>query len=744
KICNEDLQIELEYFSEDYDEEREMEPRPEPNRKVTLTLWLRSHVVCRIRSLVKHISTDLPSTYKGLMEKPTPGSKQEKWQPMKLLMTEGKILKDQENPLGIIAEDRKAGIGSPLTRTTFPSCERNQERKSKGLQKPSNRREKDKSTTPSEAPILMIRHDELYTENKFEGLTFEGKEITFPSRGSNSSAPVVIKAKIFGREVNQVHMDSGSSCEAIYKHCFMKLKPSIKASKVDSKVPLIGEDIKIVVSTIHGANKFYATGGIGTVLSTHESDKVKEGMKKPCQANQAQKKGSRPRSQYNRLLKVEELMKAGILRKVKHQTWVANPVMGFDLKCFLEAYKGYHQIQMAEGDKDKTAFFAGERIFCYQKMPFGLKNAGATYQRLVDKVFHDQIGRNLEAYVKDMVSKSTSEEEMLADIKETFEKFRSINMKLNPKKCSFGVEEGPLLGHLITKQGIRANPSKRAELNYPGMEKLILAFVHVSRRLRRYFQEADEKADIKPTKTMLSCEGKLFTDGAVSSDGSSAGLMLIDPEGKEYTYTLRFEFKTTNNEAEYEALLSLQRIKSHTILLSYYGAYGNNEPYRKAIGSKSTRMVDDLAQAMWVHRMLPRNNQKEILFSLTYCPKAIIPISKNDVAKYDRGRIKEVNKRRGSREIASIREAYYRRKLRRHHNKKSSHSIYKIGDFILLSQNNTRITQVWQGPHMISEVYGGGHYKIVDASDHSLTQTTGERAFISFTCKTYLLQSSLL
>ncbi|GJZ70690.1 reverse transcriptase domain-containing protein [Tanacetum coccineum] len=99
---------------------------------------------------------------------------------------------------------------------------------------------KDKSTSPAEAPMLMIRQDESYTKNKFEGLTSESKEITFPLGGSNSSAPVVIKAKVFGREVNRVHMDSRSSCEVIYQHCFMKLKPSIISSKVDSKVPLIG------------------------------------------------------------------------------------------------------------------------------------------------------------------------------------------------------------------------------------------------------------------------------------------------------------------------------------------------------------------------------------------------------------------------------------------------------------------------------------------------------------------------
>ncbi|GJX60487.1 reverse transcriptase domain-containing protein [Tanacetum coccineum] len=140
--------------------------------------------------------------------------------------------------------------------------------------------------------------------------------------------------------------------------------------------------------------------------------------------------------------------------------WKVESLSGFRLKCFLDAYKGYHQIQMAEEDEDKTRFFTGEGVYCYRKMPFGLKNAGAAYKRLVDKVFNDQIGRNLKSYVDDMVIKSTSKEHMLADIKETFQRFRSINMKLNPKKCSFGVEEGPFLGHLITKQGIRANPSK--------------------------------------------------------------------------------------------------------------------------------------------------------------------------------------------------------------------------------------------------------------------------------------------
>ncbi|GJW95749.1 reverse transcriptase domain-containing protein [Tanacetum coccineum] len=153
---------------------------------------------------------------------------------------------------------------------------------------------------------------------------------------------------------------------------------------------------------------------------------------------------------------------------------------------------------------------------------------------------------------------------------------------------------------------------------------------------------------------------------------------------------------------------------------------------KKQLAQSQQGWVDDLAQVLWVHRMLPRNSQKETPFSLTYGSEAIILISKNDVAKDDRERIKEVDKRRESKEIASIEEAYYRSKLRMHHNKRSSHFIYKIGDFILHLQNNTRSMEVWQGPYMISEVHGGGLYKIVDASDHSLTQTAKSTSLLTF------------
>ncbi|GJS94023.1 reverse transcriptase domain-containing protein [Tanacetum coccineum] len=106
-------------------------------------------------------------------------------------------------------------------------------------------------------------------------------------------------------------------------------------------------------------------------------------------------------------------------------------------KCFLDAYKGHHQILIDEKDEEKAAFYTREGVFFYKRLPFGLKNAGATFQRLIDKVFSYQAGRKMEVNDDEMVIKSDSEEEMLADIKETLKRLRVINLKLDPKKCSF-------------------------------------------------------------------------------------------------------------------------------------------------------------------------------------------------------------------------------------------------------------------------------------------------------------------
>ncbi|GKB78110.1 reverse transcriptase domain-containing protein [Tanacetum coccineum] len=363
---------------------------------------------------------------------------------------------------------------------------------------------------------------------------------------------------------------------------------------------------------------------------------------------------------------------------------------GFKLTCFLDEYKGYHQICMAKEDEEKTSFHTEQGTFCYEKMSFGLKNDGATYQRLMDNVFASRLGRNIEIYVDGMVIKRKNEGNLISDIAKTFDTLRKANMKLNLKKFTFEVEVGQFLGYMITNEGIQANLEKvqaiinmasprtlrevqalngklatlgsflaksverslaffktlkatkaisavlltdrgnmqkliyfvnralqGSEVNYPNHEKVALALVHAARRLRRYFQThticvitdqpirqvllklensghlakwaielgeheiiykphsaikgqilADFLAEppllnnsLKEDNTNTSGKSDsptwtLFTDGASSIEGSGAGLILTDPDGREVTYALRFNFRTSNSEAEYEALVA--------------------------------------------------------------------------------------------------------------------------------------------------------------------------------------------
>ena len=115
---------------------------------------------------------------------------------------------------------------------------------------------------------------------------------------------------------------------------------------------------------------------------------------------------------------------------------------------------------MAEENQEKIVFITSQGLYCYKVMPFGLKNIGTTYQRLVNKMFSKQIGRNMEMYVDDMLVKSKEELAYLDNLKETFTTLKQYQMKLNPSKCAFGVVSGKFLGFMVFQKGIEANPEK--------------------------------------------------------------------------------------------------------------------------------------------------------------------------------------------------------------------------------------------------------------------------------------------
>ncbi|GAU24562.1 hypothetical protein TSUD_149030 [Trifolium subterraneum] len=196
---------------------------------------------------------------------------------------------------------------------------------------------------------------------------------------------------------------------------------------------------------------------------------------------------------------VDKLRKANFIEEIKYPEWLANVVMvkknngklrmcvdfidlnkscpkdpyplsnidrlidgasGYKTLSFMDAYSGYNQIKMSSTDSPHTTFMTNTCNFFYKVMPFGLKNAGATYQRLMDRVFQKQIGKNLEVYIDDMVVKTAKEGDQDGDLEEILKEVRRYNMRLNPAKCSFGVQAGKFLGFMLTSRGIEANPEK--------------------------------------------------------------------------------------------------------------------------------------------------------------------------------------------------------------------------------------------------------------------------------------------
>ena len=129
-------------------------------------------------------------------------------------------------------------------------------------------------------------------------------------------------------------------------------------------------------------------------------------------------------------------------------------------------------------------------------MPFVLKNAGAMYQRLMNKLFAHQIGRNVQVYVDDMLMKSLQEDEHLSDLQETFNTLRAHNMKLNPNKCVFGVTVGKFLGFMVSQRGIEVNPEKIwaiVELALPKTVKEVQSLNGKIAALNRFVSRATDK-----------------------------------------------------------------------------------------------------------------------------------------------------------------------------------------------------------------------------------------------------------
>ena len=125
---------------------------------------------------------------------------------------------------------------------------------------------------------------------------------------------------------------------------------------------------------------------------------------------------------------------------------------------FLDAFQGYHKIPLALDDQEKTSFVTPIGNYHYKVMPFGLKNAGSTYQRIMTKMFKSQMDKNIEVYINDMVVKSKILSEHIGDLTNIFKILRGHKLYLNASKFSFGVGSSKFLGYMVTHRGIEVNP----------------------------------------------------------------------------------------------------------------------------------------------------------------------------------------------------------------------------------------------------------------------------------------------
>ena len=137
-----------------------------------------------------------------------------------------------------------------------------------------------------------------------------------------------------------------------------------------------------------------------------------------------------------------------------HIDLIVDATTGHELLSFMDAFSGYNQIRMDPNDQEKTSFVIGQGTYYYQVMPFGLKNTGATYQRLVNKMFQKHIGASMEVYIDNMLVKSIKVELHVNQLAESFQVLKDYKMKLNPTKCVVGVSERKFLGFIVNNCGI--------------------------------------------------------------------------------------------------------------------------------------------------------------------------------------------------------------------------------------------------------------------------------------------------
>ena len=195
----------------------------------------------------------------------------------------------------------------------------------------------------------------------------------------------------------------------------------------------------------------------------------------------------------------------------------------------MDAFQGYHQIPLASDDQEKTAFVIPAGNYHYKVMPFGLKNVGSTYQRMITRMFESLLGKNIEIYIDDMVVKSKVVSEHLGDLRVIFEILKSYKLCLNASKCSFGVGSGKFLTYMVTHKGIEVNPEQIKAINNlrtPRNPKEVQKLTGMAASLNRFISRSADRC--KPFFLLINKWKNLSGQRSVLRPSNNSGIIYLD------------------------------------------------------------------------------------------------------------------------------------------------------------------------------------------------------------------------
>ncbi|RVW44135.1 Transposon Ty3-G Gag-Pol polyprotein [Vitis vinifera] len=340
----------------------------------------------------------------------------------------------------------------------------------------------------------------------------------------------------------------------------------IDSNPIDERVsPIIG-DVEIVDFSTENRPKELK---IGSLLSTDESDRLIHLLSlaplaylATCQTGQVELRDDKVRV----CVAFRDLNKASPNDDflLPYIDLLVDSTIGHSMLSFMDGFSGYNQILMASDDMEKTTFITECGTYYYRVIPFGLRNAGATYQRVATTLFHDMMHRNVEVYVDDMIVKSRGRADHLVALEKFFEKIRNLRLRLNPKKCTFGVTFGKLLGHMVSERGIEIDLNKIKvilDMSVLRTEKEIMGFLGSVSLGHQEIETLHDKVfsalGFSPRSIEKSIKESIVVDHLASLPIFVGGPVDDDFPYKEFIgmTSLSDQHLATNNIVEYEACI---------------------------------------------------------------------------------------------------------------------------------------------------------------------------------------------